>query len=55
MIRAIAGRSKNDGQDDVRLRCEVLMDVLRDDLGRFMAHVEAFADLTNSLIESLGE
>lgn len=55
MIRAIAGRSKNEADEEVGLRCEILMGILRDDHGRFMAHVEAFADLTDSLIESLGE
>lgn len=55
MIRALAGRAKGESDDDVRARCETFMSVLRDDHGRFMAHVEAFADLTVSLIESLGE
>lgn len=55
MIRAIAGRSKNDSDAEVRARCESLMSILRDDRGRFMAFVEAFADLTNAMIESLGE
>jgi len=55
MIRAIAGRSKSDGEDDLRIRCETLIGILREDLGRFMSHVEAFADLTDSMIQSLGE
>jgi hypothetical protein len=55
MIRAIAGRSKGDQDEMVRARCEGLFTILREDRSRFMAHVEAFADLTDSLIGSLGE
>jgi len=55
MIRAIAGRAKNEPEAAFRARCETLMAILREDRGRFMAHVEAFADLTDSLIKTLGE
>lgn len=55
MIRAIAGRSRGDQDELIRARCEGLLTILREDRGRFMAHVEAFADLTDSLIKSLGE
>ena len=55
MIRAIAGRSKGDHDELIRERCQGLFTILREDRSRFMAHVEAFADLTDSLIKSLGE
>lgn len=55
MIAAIAGRTSTDNDEKFNQRCADLMNLLKDDLARFVAHVESFADLTPSVLKNLGD
>ena len=55
MIRALAGKTKKETEDQARHRCEALFDLMKQNHPAFMAHVEAFADCTSSLLEMMGE
>lgn len=55
MIAALAGRSSSDNDEQFNQRCGNLMSLLKEDFARFMAHVEAFAELTPSIVKSLGD
>jgi hypothetical protein len=55
MIRAIAGKGKNESIDATNQRCEGLLGVLKSDHSQFMAYVEAYAGCTSVFLKSLGE
>ena len=55
MIAAVAGRTSVDNDEKFNQRCADLMNLLKDDLARFVAHVESFAELTPSVLKSLGD
>lgn len=55
LIRGIVGRNKKESEAANAARCERLLNLLKDDHGRFMAYVEDIAGTTSAFTNALGD
>lgn len=55
LIAGLVGRVKSDDETERDTRCERLLNLLKDDHGRFMAYVEEVAGSTAAFMKALGD